>query len=65
MNKIAELYNQPEMLDAFGTSYLEWPEVMLLHELAGTGTEMLDVGIGAGRTTVFFLPVVKRYVNSN
>jgi ubiquinone/menaquinone biosynthesis C-methylase UbiE len=62
MSLIAELYNQPEMLDAFGTSYLEWPEVMLLHDLNGAGAEMLDVGIGAGRTTVFFLPVAKRYV---
>ena len=62
MSKIAELYDDPAMLDAFGTSYLEWPEVMLLHEVAGKDLELLDIGIGAGRTSVFFMPVVKRYV---
>jgi ubiquinone/menaquinone biosynthesis C-methylase UbiE len=59
---IAEIYSTPEMLDAFGPTYLEWPEVMLLHELIGREAEMLDLGIGAGRTSVFFIPVVKRYV---
>jgi|694.fasta_scaffold23452_4 ubiquinone/menaquinone biosynthesis C-methylase UbiE len=62
MNKFAELYDDPAMLDAFETNHLEWPEVMLLNEMAGRDIEMLDIGIGAGRTSVFFLPVVKRYV---
>lgn len=62
MNKFAELYDDPSMLDAFETNHLEWPEVMLLNGMAGRDIEMLDIGIGAGRTSVFFLPVVKRYV---
>ena len=59
---MAEFYSEPEQLNAYGATYLEWPEVMLLHELAGRNVEMLDIGIGAGRTSVFFLPAVKRYV---
>jgi SAM-dependent methyltransferase len=37
---------------------------MLLHELSERPgeAEMLDIGIGAGRTSVFFAPIVRRYV---
>jgi ubiquinone/menaquinone biosynthesis C-methylase UbiE len=62
MNKFAEIYDRPDMLDAFGSNYLEPPEVMLLNEIAGKQADMLDIGIGSGRTSVFFLPVVRRYV---
>jgi ubiquinone/menaquinone biosynthesis C-methylase UbiE len=62
MTTIAEFYSRPDQLDAFGATYLEWPEIMLLHELAEDRLEMLDLGIGAGRTSVFFKPIAKRYV---
>lgn len=62
MKTFAELYSDPHQIRVFGATYLEWPEIMLLHQISGSNAEMLDLGIGAGRTSVFFLPIVKRYV---
>jgi len=62
MKTYAEYYSQSDQISVFGGTYLEWPEIMLLHEVADHDTEMLDLGIGSGRTTLFFIPVVRRYV---
>ncbi len=48
-----------------GFRYLFPPEKTILDELVGNGLgkmSMLDLGVGAGRTTAHFQPFVRRYV---
>ncbi len=48
-----------------GFRYLFPPEKAILDELVGSGLgemSMLDLGVGAGRTTAHFQPLVRRYV---
>jgi ubiquinone/menaquinone biosynthesis C-methylase UbiE len=59
------VYGIDPVVDLY-TSYceLQKPEEAILTVLRGKlqGMTMLDIGVGAGRTTTFFAPLVKRYV---
>ena len=61
---IAEFYSDPYTVDGYRSLYIELPELRILHSLRDQlrDMEMLDIGVGAGRSSVFFAPFVKRYV---
>jgi ubiquinone/menaquinone biosynthesis C-methylase UbiE len=63
MNPFAEMYNRPETVAEYLRTYLEASEVQLLNEVSQRPGEweMLDIGVGAGRTAFFFAPFVKGY----
>lgn len=60
---LAGFYGDPSQVAAYDKAYLELPELMLLHQLGERyrQVDMLDIGVGAGRTSVFFAPMVKHY----
>lgn len=64
MNPFAEIYSRPEIASHYLTSVLQPAEALLLSFVtAGVGkVDMLDLGVGAGRTSFFFLPFVRSYV---
>jgi len=62
MNKIDKLYSKMVITKAFELAYLEWPEIKLLHDVRGKNCDMLDLGVGSGRTSLFYIPVVSNYV---
>lgn len=64
VNPFVEVYNRPEVVAAYLDLYLEKPEILLLHEIIQRPNrlDMLDLGVGAGRTTSFFASFVARYV---
>lgn len=64
VNPFVEVYNRPEVVAAYLDLYLEKPEILLLHEIMQRPNrpDMLDLGVGAGRTTSFFASFVARYV---
>lgn len=63
MNPFVEMYNRPEVVAEYLRTYLESSEVRLLNEVSQRAgeLEMLDIGVGAGRTAFFFAPFAKRY----
>jgi ubiquinone/menaquinone biosynthesis C-methylase UbiE len=64
-NANLEVYNQKDLVDLYAQSSRLYPaEYIILNELAGEWKQMrfLDVGIGAGRTTIHFASLVKEYV---
>lgn len=63
MNPFTEIYNRPEIASHYLSCVLQPAEALLLHAITarGGGVEMLDLGVGAGRTSFFFLPFVRRY----
>ena len=62
MNQIDKLYSKPEITKSFEKAYLEWPEILLLHDMCGKNCDMLDLGVGSGRTSLFYIPVAGNYV---
>ncbi len=64
MNPFAEIYDRPEIASHYLTSVLQPAEGLLLHEVTARAgkVDMLDLGVGAGRTSFFFLPFVRSYV---
>ena len=64
MSPFAEVYNRPEIASHYLTSVLQPAEALLLQAvMARAGKmDMLDLGVGAGRTSFFFLPFVCSYV---
>jgi SAM-dependent methyltransferase len=64
MNPFAKLYDRPEVVAEYLRDVLEPPEVRLLHELVRQPQQlsMLDLGVGAGRTTGFFAPFARQYI---
>jgi len=63
VNAFAEIYDRPEVVAEFHGTDLELPEARLWCELARRpgALTMLDLGVGAGRTTGFFAPLCQRY----
>ena len=58
-------YEEPALVEVLSThSELQPPERAILDRIATwlTGRRMLDVGVGGGRTTLHFAPVVGSYV---
>ncbi len=64
MNPFAEVYSRPEIARHYLSSLLQPPEGNLLQEvIARAGQlDLLDLGVGAGRTTFFFLPFARSYL---
>ena len=60
----AELYSQPHIVRQFDFAKLELTEGEFLRSLMRRPkpVHLLDLGIGAGRTTRFFAPLVEHYV---
>jgi ubiquinone/menaquinone biosynthesis C-methylase UbiE len=58
-------FRRPDVVSEYASfDFLLPPERTILEELAPglAGARMLDVGVGAGRTTVHFAPLVREYV---
>ncbi|BET68213.1 hypothetical protein ASA1KI_31310 [Opitutales bacterium ASA1] len=64
MNPFAEIYDRPEVVAEYLGALLEQPEVRLMREIVRRPQTlaMLDLGVGAGRTTGFFAPFARRYL---
>ncbi len=64
MNPFAEIYNRPDIARHYLTSLLQPAEAGLVQAAAARAGEldMLDLGVGAGRTSFFFLPFVRSYL---
>ena len=64
MNPFAEVYDRPEIASHYLTSVLQPAEALLLQTVAAQAgkLDLLDLGVGAGRTSFFFLPFVRSYV---
>ncbi len=64
MSPFAEVYNRPEIAGHYLTSVLQPAEALLLQEVTARAgkVDMLDLGVGAGRTSFFFLPFVRSYL---
>jgi SAM-dependent methyltransferase len=64
MNPFAEIYNRPDIASHYLTSLLQPAEARLVEIAAARAGELdlLDLGVGAGRTSFFFLPFVRRYL---
>ncbi len=64
MNPFAEIYNRPEIASHYLTSLLAPAEARLLQVVTARAgkVDMLDLGVGAGRTSFFFLPFVRHYL---
>ncbi len=62
-NKI--VYESDEVVNFYNElSSLQQPEITILHKLRDKlpRMSMLDIGVGAGRTTIHFAPLVNRYL---
>jgi len=62
------LYNSIEVSSDYGArDYIEPPERAILEKLSGWLSEarMLDMGVGGGRTTKYFAPLVKHYTGAD
>ena len=60
-----DIYNSARAVTLYlKASTLQAAEIVLLEELRPrlAGMDMLDVGVGAGRTTAFFAPLVRSYL---
>jgi SAM-dependent methyltransferase len=60
-----ETYQTKDVVECYARDkHLQPPEATILSELrpALGGMKMLDIGVGAGRTTAHFAPLVKEYV---
>jgi ubiquinone/menaquinone biosynthesis C-methylase UbiE len=58
-------YEEPALVERLSSrSELQPPEAAILEQLGAwlSGTRMLDLGVGGGRTTLHFAPVVASYV---
>ena len=71
-NHVAEasesFYNDSRTIGVYSQSAALFPaELSILHELSSrlAGMDMLDLGVGAGRTTASFAPLVRRYTGSD
>lgn len=64
MNPFVEVYNRPDIASHYLSSVLQPAEALLLQAVTERGgvVDMLDLGVGAGRTSFFFLPFVRRYL---
>ncbi|MCL4415839.1 MAG: class I SAM-dependent methyltransferase [Actinobacteria bacterium] len=62
------LYNSKKIYDDYARrDYLEKPEIVILDELFCKlpDMDMLDMGVGGGRTTLYFAPLVKSYIGAD
>lgn len=64
MNPFAEIYNRPDIARHYLSTLLQPAEAVLVQAAAARAGEldMLDLGVGAGRTSFFFLPFVRSYL---
>ncbi|MCG2788971.1 MAG: class I SAM-dependent methyltransferase [Actinomycetia bacterium] len=61
------LYNSKKIYNDYAQrNYLEKPEIAILDELFCqlAGMDMLDMGVGGGRTTSYFAPIIKSYIGA-
>ena len=63
MTSFAEIYSRPDIVRQFDFAQLEAPEKALLHAVMRQprAPDLLDLGIGAGRTTRFLAPLCGSY----
>jgi len=62
------LYNSKKIYNDYARrNYLEKPEIAILDELFYqlASMEMLDMGVGGGRTTSYFAPIAKSYIGAD
>jgi ubiquinone/menaquinone biosynthesis C-methylase UbiE len=62
------LYNSKKIYSDYAQrNYLEKPEIAILDELFCqlASMDMLDMGVGGGRTTSYFAPVAKSYIGAD
>jgi len=62
------LYNSKKIYNDYAQrNYLEKPEIVILDELFYQlkNMDMLDMGVGGGRTTFYFAPIVKSYIGAD
>lgn len=68
MSSQKSLYNSRKIYKDYARrNYLEKPEITIFDELFCQlpGMDMLDMGVGGGRTTSYFAPVVKSYIGAD
>lgn len=60
----ADFYSDEYTIEGYSQAYLEPAELHLLHRVSArlAQMDMLDLGVGAGRTAVFFAPFARSYV---
>ena len=62
------LYNSKKIYNDYARrNYLEKPEIAILDELFCqlASMDMLDMGVGGGRTTSYFAPIAKSYIGAD
>src|SRR4030042_4826669 len=62
------LYNSKKIYNDYAKrNYLEKPEIAILDELFYklASMDMLDMGVGGGRTTSYFAPIAKSYIGAD
>lgn len=62
------LYNSKKIYNDYAQrNYLEKPEIAILDELFCqlASMDMLDMGVGGGRTTSYFAPITKSYIGAD
>jgi len=62
------LYNSKKIYNDYARrNYLEKPEIAILDELFYqlASMDMLDMGVGGGRTTSYFAPIAKSYIGAD
>lgn len=62
------LYNSKKIYSDYAQrNYLEKPEIVILDELFCqlANMDMLDMGVGGGRTTSYFAPIAKSYIGAD
>ncbi len=64
MNPFAAVYDRPEIARHYLSTLLQAPEGELLNEVVKKPGQLdvLDLGVGAGRTAFFFIPFSKTYL---
>ncbi len=64
MSTFTEVYSRPEIANHYLSTLIQPPEANLLKDIIARPNppDLLDLGVGAGRTTFFFLPFVRSYL---